>query len=182
MAILQTLLPSARHGWRAISYWWNLFRPFWDKPLNFDIVTTFGVVVLVHTYKISCISGAGTSKMFPELEHLWLEVPGRNKHCRALVGVIYRSTLILQTTSLLASFESLLSHLTVTRDGMILITGDTNINMFKPDEPLVRHYQDILDTFGLQQNDKPDHARYQKLQFFNRSPCNQLSAELLTLA
>ena len=25
----------------------------------------------------------------PELEHLWIEVPGRNKYSRALVGVIY---------------------------------------------------------------------------------------------
>ena len=34
---------------------------------------------------------------------------------------------------------------------MLLLTGDTNINMLKPDEALVRHYQEILDTFGLQQ-------------------------------
>ena len=27
----------------------------------------------------------------PEMEHLWIEVPGRNVHNKALIGVIYRS-------------------------------------------------------------------------------------------
>jgi hypothetical protein len=31
----------------------------------------------------------------PDLEHLWLELPGRNKHSKALIGVIYRSTRML---------------------------------------------------------------------------------------
>ena len=31
----------------------------------------------------------------PDLEHLWLEIPGRNKHSKALLGVFYRSERIL---------------------------------------------------------------------------------------
>ena len=89
--------------------------------------------------------------LFPELEHLWLEVPGRNKHSKALVGVIYRSNLIMNATSWLERFERLLGHLTVTWDGMLILTGDCNINMLKPNDSLTKQYQGILDVFGLQQ-------------------------------
>lgn len=32
-------------------------------------------------------------EMQPELEHLWLEIPGRNKNSRLLLGVMYRSNI-----------------------------------------------------------------------------------------
>ena len=36
--------------------------------------------------------------LLPELEHLWIEVPGRNRHSKALVGVIYRSRRVLDAS------------------------------------------------------------------------------------
>jgi exonuclease III len=60
-------------------------------------------------------------KLHPELEHLWLEVPGRNIHSKALVGVMYRSIRMLSTAKWLESLESLLSQLTVTWDGMLIL-------------------------------------------------------------
>jgi len=29
--------------------------------------------------------------LHPDLEHLWLELPGRNKDSKALIGIMYRS-------------------------------------------------------------------------------------------
>ena len=89
--------------------------------------------------------------LLAELEHLWREIPGRNKHSKALVEVIYRSCRILDDASWFESFETLLAHLTVTWDGMLIITGDTNFYLLKPEDNLVKRYSGILDVFGLQQ-------------------------------
>ena len=88
--------------------------------------------------------------LLPELEHLWIEVPGRNRHSKALVGVIYRSRRVLDA-SWFESFETLLAHLTVTWEGMLIITGDTNFDLLKPEDNLVKRYSGILDVFDLQQ-------------------------------
>jgi exonuclease III len=90
-------------------------------------------------------------KLHPELEHLWLEVPGRNIHSKALVGVMYRSIRMLSTAKWLESLESLLSQLTVTWDGMLILTGDMNIDMLQAENSLTKQYQCILDVFGLHQ-------------------------------
>ena len=42
----------------------------------------------------------------PELEHLWIEVPGRNKYSRALVGVIYNSERMLSPSFDTISFSA----------------------------------------------------------------------------
>ena len=34
---------------------------------------------------------------------------------------------------------------------MLIITGDTNFDLLKPEDNLVKRYSDILDVFGLQQ-------------------------------
>ena len=88
--------------------------------------------------------------LLPEREHLWIEVPGRNRHSKALVGVIYRSRRVLDA-SWFESFETLLAHLTVTWEGMLIITGDTNFDLLKPEDNLVKRYSGILDVFDLQQ-------------------------------
>ena len=36
-------------------------------------------------------SGVNIEAKEPELEHLWLEFPGRNKHRKLLLGTMYRS-------------------------------------------------------------------------------------------
>ena len=66
------------------------------------------------------------------------------------VGVIYRSRRVLDA-SWFESFETLLAHLTVTWDGMLIITGDTNFDLLKPEDNLVKRYSGILDVFHLQQ-------------------------------
>ena len=42
----------------------------------------------------------------PELEHLWIEVPGRNKYSRALVGMIYNSERMLSPSFDTISFSA----------------------------------------------------------------------------
>ena len=67
------------------------------------------------------------------------------------MGVIYNSERILNPSSRLDSLESLLGHLTVSWDGMLILTGDVNIDMLSPLYYLTKRYQTILDVFGLTQ-------------------------------
>lgn len=136
-----------------------------DNPLLMEYFTFPGYTTEFHNHE--AIKGGGCStyikenikykwrhdieNLFPELEHLWLEVPGRNKYSKAFVGVIYRSNLMLNATSWLESLEAILGHLTVMWDGMLILTGDKNIDMLKPNDSLTKQYQSILDVFGLQQ-------------------------------
>ena len=85
------------------------------------------------------------------MEHLWVEILGRNKYSKALVSVIYNSERILNPSSWLDSLESLLGHLTVSWDGMLILTGDVNIDMLSLLHYLTKRYQTILDVFGLTQ-------------------------------
>ena len=89
----------------------------------------------------------------PAMEHLWIEVLGCNKYSKALIGVIYRSERIgLSLSDWLDSFERLLAHLTVSWDGLLLLTGDTNIDMSKPSDSHTKQQQSILDAFGCHQH------------------------------
>ena len=85
------------------------------------------------------------------MEHLWLEILSRNKYSKSLVGVIYNSERILNPSSWLDSLKSLLGHLTVSWDGMLILTGDVNIDILSPLHYLTKRYQTILDVFGLTQ-------------------------------
>lgn len=89
----------------------------------------------------------------PEMEHLWIEVTGRKKYSKALIGVIYRSERIgLSPSDWLDAFETLVAHLTVSWDGLLLLTGDINIDMLNPSDSHTKQYQSILDAFGCHQH------------------------------
>ena len=92
-----------------------------------------------------------TEKTQPDLEHLWLELPGRNKHSKLLLGVIYRSDLLMTASYWLESFEDLLSHITSTWDGMVVLTGDINFDLIGRPDSLVTRYSNTLDMFRLKQ-------------------------------
>ena len=87
-----------------------------------------------------------------DLEHLWLEFPGRNKHSKLLLGTMYRSERMLTSTEWLARFESLLGYLTATWDGLIVVTGDINIDLLGPNKPITSQYQDISSSLNLHQH------------------------------
>jgi exonuclease III len=73
---------------------------------------------------------------YPDLEHLWLEIQGRNKHSHLLLGTIYRSTRILDTQQWLEQMENMLLEITTSWDGLLILTGDININLLNSDAPL----------------------------------------------
>ncbi|CAH3151935.1 unnamed protein product, partial [Pocillopora meandrina] len=69
------------------------------------------------------------------MEHLWLEIPSRNNYSK----------------DWLDSLERLLGHLPVSWDGMLILTGDVNIDMLSSPHYLTKRYQTILNVFGLTQ-------------------------------
>ncbi|XP_028409262.1 uncharacterized protein LOC114531856 [Dendronephthya gigantea] len=90
-------------------------------------------------------------KLQPEMEHIWLEIPGRNKNSKLLLGVVYRSEKILSRQIWLDGFKSILSYLAAQWDGLLLITGDTNVDLLNSSSPLTKQYLEILDMHNLQQ-------------------------------
>lgn len=65
---------------------------------------------------------------------------------------MYRSTRILATQQWLARMETMLSDLSTSWDGLLIITGDLNIDILKPNAPLTKQYTDLLYTFNLTQH------------------------------
>ena len=66
--------------------------------------------------------------------------------------MIYRSTRILRKNSdWLERLEALVGYLSATWDGLLILTGDMNINMLQPANSLTRQYQAIFDVFGPHQ-------------------------------
>lgn len=74
-------------------------------------------------------------------EHFWLEIPGRNKHSKALIRIMYMSTHIVTSSDRLQRIETLFSQITVTWAGLLILTGDMNIDMLQPSDSLTRQYQ-----------------------------------------
>ena len=48
--------------------------------------------------------------------------------------------------------ESMLADLSTSWDGLLLVTGDLNIDVLKPNAPLTKQYTDLLNTFNLTQH------------------------------
>lgn len=87
---------------------------------------------------------------YPELEHLWIEMPGRNKNSKLLMAR-YIAPSQRSFLNWLQDFEELLSDLTVSWDGMLLIPGDVAIDLFKLDKPNTRKYNKLLQSLNLKQ-------------------------------
>ena len=118
-----------------------------DNPALLDYVTLPGYTALFRNRAGARGGGVGAyisdsiqykrrkdiEMIQPDMEHLWIEIQGRNKHSKALIGVIYRSERVgLSPLDWLDAFELLLARLTVSWDGLLFLTGDTNIDMLKP--------------------------------------------------
>ena len=75
------------------------------------------------------------------MEHIWLEIPGRNKNSKLLLGVTYSSEKILPTQNWLEEFENILANISAQWDGLLLITGDINIDLMNSDSSLTKQYK-----------------------------------------
>ena len=76
-------------------------------------------------------------------------MPGKNKNSKLLLGVIYRSERILGYSDWIDQFENLFSKVVSRWDGMLLVTGDMNINLLDKGDRVVKRYIDILQSFNL---------------------------------
>ena len=102
----------------------------------------------------------------PSLEHLWLEFPGRNKHSKLLVGTIYRVGKMLKCTEWLERFENLLGYLISSWDGLILVTGDINIDLHRSSNSVtiqVSIYSHPWTSISMFKNQPEQHTNPQHL-------------------
>ena len=117
---------------------------------NRDVIMGGGVGVYIHE-SLTFKRREDIEKLQPDFERLWLEFPGRNRHSKILVGIFYRSTRILNTKDWFDRLESLLGYINTTWDGLLVITGDMNIDMSTPTNAITKEYQSLLDMFDLHQ-------------------------------
>ena len=90
----------------------------------------------------------------PDLEHLWLELAGRKKNSKMLMGIMYRSNRILTPTSWLDKVESLFGYLTASWNSLLVFTGDMNTDLMpgRKNIPFTRQYLNILSSLNLHQH------------------------------
>ena len=87
----------------------------------------------------------------PNLEHQWFELQGKNKHSHVLIGNFYQ--LNFQTSKVhawLDKFDALLNRVTSVWQGIIIITGDMNIDLLTS-TPTTQRYTDNLSCYNLHQ-------------------------------
>ena len=91
-------------------------------------------------------------KIEPELEQIWVEISGRNKNSKLLLGVMYRSNRIQDFQTWIDKSENVISQLCTEWDGLLVITGDFNIDLLRPEQPQVKQYIDMLESLNLHQH------------------------------
>ena len=64
---------------------------------------------------------------------------------------MYRSTRVLNTQEWLNNVEDMLSHINNSWDGLLILTGDMNIDLLNQDCATTRQYNELLEVFHLQQ-------------------------------
>lgn len=88
----------------------------------------------------------------PELEHLWIEIQGKNKNSSMLLGTIYRSTRIIETQQWFTEMENMLSEITTSWNGLLVLCGDFNIDLLQPSLSITKQFMDLLYVFNLTQH------------------------------
>ena len=64
-----------------------------------------------------------------DIEHLWLELQGKNRHSHLLIGVFYQPNFETKSKlEWLKKFDSLVHNISRKWNGLLLITGDFNID------------------------------------------------------
>ena len=90
--------------------------------------------------------------MEPSLEHLWLELEGKNKHSNILLCVVYQPNFDTSgKESWLSKMDNILSQVTSVWSGPIILTGDMNIDLLK-ESNTKNQYLDLLNSYNLTQH------------------------------
>ena len=86
------------------------------------------------------------------IEHAWVEVKGKNKNSSFLVGCVYQpSSVETEKRDWCEKLDNLLSQIYVKWDGIIILTGDFNIDLLNGDPTTKSKYLNILKAFELKQ-------------------------------
>ena len=75
---------------------------------------------------------------------MWLELLGKNKNSKLLVGTVYPSPSITNIQDWLIQFNDLLSNVVSTWDGLLIIMGDMNINLLDPSSNVTSQHLEVL--------------------------------------
>ena len=93
------------------------------------------------------------TRNYTDLEILVVEIRGRNKNTPSLVCAVYQpSSIEVEKLEWLEKFEQFLANLYATWNGVLIITGDFNINLLSHENESTNRYKNILHAFSLQQH------------------------------
>ena len=86
-------------------------------------------------------------------EILVLEICGRNKNTPTLVCAVYQpSSIEVEKLEWFEKFEQFLSNIYTTWNGVLIVTGNFNINLLSHQNESTNRYKNILHTFSLQKH------------------------------
>ena len=87
------------------------------------------------------------------MEVMFIELHGRNRNTPYLVAVAYQPSPYESDKLLcLENFETLLSEVTTKWNGVIILTGDINIDLIGKQKESTKRYKNILHSFNLHQH------------------------------
>ena len=90
----------------------------------------------------------------PALEHLWVEIEGKNKHSKLLLNVTYQPNFTNQEKAdWLESFDRIVGTAILDWTGNVVITGDFNIDLLSNSQ-IKDFYLETLRSFDLTQHVK----------------------------
>ena len=95
----------------------------------------WGVAYYIKEY-LEFKEGKDTDNLDKTTEHLWIEVKGKNKNSSLLV--YQPSSIKSEKQSWCEKFDNLQSQIYIKCDGVIIITGDFNIDLKEPNKPSVK--------------------------------------------
>lgn len=88
----------------------------------------------------------------PALEHLWVEIDGKNKHSKLLLCVAYQPNFTHQEKAeWLDNFDRIIGNATLDWSGNVVITGDFNIDILQNSQ-IKDSYLETLRSFDLTQH------------------------------
>lgn len=65
-------------------------------------------------------------------EHMWLEIPGKNKFSSFRLGILYQPNFDNVSREVwLKQLEHLLSYISIKWDGVLILAGDLNVDLLK---------------------------------------------------
>ena len=122
-------------------------------PTYFEIEITLKFVVSGLTYETTYLSNTVlTSSNYTQIWNICgLRCQVGTKNSKLLLGTIYRSQRMMANQQWLETIESLLTDIITTWDGLLILMGDTNIDLMKVSDSVTKSY-DILQSCNLQQH------------------------------